>query len=114
MPVSLRTRLFGTIRGHARRCPVVEQEDGAGDRLGPRSLVHPGLRPGEKLSRETSLPPRAAIQARDGTPLAEGEARLSELGALASEIAGRVGPGAARARRRAGAARRAARARPWA
>ena len=38
------------------------------------------------------MPPRAAIHARDGTPLAEGEARLSELGALASEIAGRVGP----------------------
>ena len=38
------------------------------------------------------MPPRAAIQARDGTPLAEGEARLSELGALASEIAGRLGP----------------------
>ena len=55
-------------------------------------LVHPGLRRGETLSRTTTLPPRAAIQARDGTPLAEGEARLSELGALASEIAGRVGP----------------------
>ena len=103
---SLRTRLFGTLRG-TLALPVVEQEDGAGDRLGPH-LVHPGLRPGEKLTRETSMPPRAAIQARDGTPLAEGEARLSELGALASEIAGRVGPGAARARRRAGAARRAA------
>ena len=76
-------------------------------------LVHPGLRPGEKLSRETTMPQRAAIQARDGTPLAEGEARLSELGALASEIAGRVG------RRRpsgrpswSGAACR--RGRPWA
>ena len=38
------------------------------------------------------MPPRATIEARDGTPLAEGEARLSELGALAAEIAGRVGP----------------------
>ena len=55
-------------------------------------LVHPGLRRGETLTRATTMPPRAAIQARDGTPLAEGEARLSELGALASEIAGRVGP----------------------
>ncbi len=46
----------------------------------------------EARPRDVELPPRAAIQARDGTPLAEGEARLSELGALASEIAGRVGP----------------------
>ncbi len=33
-----------------------------------------------------------AILARDGTPIAQGEARLSELDPLASEIAGRVGP----------------------
>ena len=90
VPVSLRTRLFGTITG-VLALPVVEQPDGAAIDWGP-DLVHPGLRPGEKLNRETELPPRAAIQARDGTPLAEGEARLSDLGALASEIAGRVGP----------------------
>ena len=57
-----------------------------------RRLLYPGLRAGERLSRETNMPPRATIEARDGTPLAEGEARLSELGALAAEIAGRVGP----------------------
>ena len=38
------------------------------------------------------MPPRAAIEARDGTIIAQGEARLSELGPLASEVAGRVGP----------------------
>ena len=37
------------------------------------------------------MPERATIEARDGTPIAEGEARLSKLDPLASEIAGRVG-----------------------
>src|SRR5215204_4634076 len=54
--------------------------------------VFPGLRAGERLTRKTTMPPRAAIEARDGTIIAHGEARLSELGPLASEIAGRVGP----------------------
>ena len=38
------------------------------------------------------MPPRAAIQARDGTMIAQGEQRLSDLGPIASEIAGRLGP----------------------
>ena len=90
VPVTMRTRIFGTLSG-SMALPVVEEEDGAAIDWSPQ-LVHPGLRPGEKLTRKTRMPPRAAIQARDGTPLAEGEARLSELGALASEIAGRLGP----------------------
>jgi peptidoglycan glycosyltransferase len=92
VPVVLRTRMFGALSGELA-LPVVEdeQEEGAGVDWA-RNLVHPGLRPGEKLTRSSTMPPRAAIQARDGTPLAEGEARLSELGALASEIAGRLGP----------------------
>jgi cell division protein FtsI/penicillin-binding protein 2 len=38
------------------------------------------------------MPPRAALEARDGTPIAQGEARLSEIGPIAAEIAGRLGP----------------------
>jgi peptidoglycan glycosyltransferase len=91
VPVMLRTRIFGTLSGSLALPVVDDEEDGAGIDWS-RNLVHPGLRQGEKLTRSTSMPPRAAIQARDGTPLAEGEARLSDLGALASEIAGRVGP----------------------
>jgi peptidoglycan glycosyltransferase len=90
VPVVLRTRIFGTLSGQIA-LPVTEQEDGAAVDWRPY-LVHPGLRRGETLTRTTTMPPRAAIQARDGTPLAEGEARLSELGALASEVAGRLGP----------------------
>ncbi len=92
VPVALRTRIFGTLSGQLA-LPVVEGDGDAGAGIDwARNLVQPGLRPGEKLTRSTTMPPRAAIQARDGTPLAEGEARLSDLGALASEIAGRVGP----------------------
>jgi peptidoglycan glycosyltransferase len=91
VPVELRTRIFGTLPGRLA-LPVVEDgEDGAAVRW-ERYLVNPGLRPGEKLSRSMSMPPRAAIQARDGTPLAEGEARASDLGTVATEIAGQVGP----------------------
>jgi cell division protein FtsI/penicillin-binding protein 2 len=91
VPVVLRTRIFGTLSGSLALPVVDDEEDGTGIDWS-RNLVHPGLRQAEKLTRSTSMPPRAAIQARDGTPLAEGEARLSDLGALASEIAGRVGP----------------------
>jgi peptidoglycan glycosyltransferase len=91
VPVVLRTRIFGTLSG-SLALPVVDDEEAGTGIDWSRNLVHPGLRQGEKLTRSTSMPARAAIQARDGTPLAEGEARLSDLGALASEIAGRVGP----------------------
>ena len=92
VPVVLRTRIFGTLSGRLA-LPMVEGEGEEGAAVDwTRNVVHPGLRPSEKLTRSTTMPPRAAIQARDGTPLAEGDARLSELGALASEIAGRIGP----------------------
>ena len=90
VPVRLRTRIFGTLSGRLA-LPVEELPDGAGVDWRP-NLVFPGMRPGEKLTRTTRMPPRATIQARDGTPLAQGEERLSKLGPLAAEIAGRVGP----------------------
>jgi cell division protein FtsI/penicillin-binding protein 2 len=54
--------------------------------------VFPGLARGEELGRRTRMPARATIRARNGTAIAKGEARLSDLDPLASEIAGRVGP----------------------
>jgi len=90
LPVTLQTRVFGRLSGRLR-LPVSEEEDGAG--VDWRSqLVFPGLRRGERLTRETTLPARGAILARDGTPLAKGPNRLSDLGPLAAEVAGRVGP----------------------
>jgi cell division protein FtsI/penicillin-binding protein 2 len=89
--VTLETRIFGTLKG-ALSIPTGEREDADPGVDWRAELVYPGLRRGEKLRRETSLPPRAAIEARDGTALAEGPDRLSDLGPLASEIAGTIGP----------------------
>ena len=89
VPVVLRTRIFGSLPGRLA-LPVVEREDGVGIDWAPH-LVHPGVRPGEKLARTTRMPRRAAIQARDGTPLAEGETRTSALGTIAADVAGSVG-----------------------
>jgi peptidoglycan glycosyltransferase len=55
-------------------------------------LLFPGLRPGERLSRTTTLAPRATIFARDGTPLAEGPTRASPIPDVAAGIVGRLGP----------------------
>jgi penicillin-binding protein A len=90
LPVRLETRIFGRVKGNVP-LPMTEEEDGAG--VDWRSqLVFPGLRKGERLQRTTTLAARGAILARDGTPLAKGPDRLSDLGPLAAEVAGRVGP----------------------
>lgn len=95
VPVRVRTRLFGTL--HLRfTVPVL----GSGEALGVRwsdSLLFPGLRPGESLHRNMALPPRAALLARDGSVLADGEAtaagqRSSPLGLAAEGVVGEVGP----------------------
>jgi peptidoglycan glycosyltransferase len=75
--------------------PLVDGPDGSPRVAWQPNLLFPGLRRGERLTRTTRLPPRATIEARDGTPLAEGDARLSALGPVAAEVAGRVGPATA-------------------
>jgi peptidoglycan glycosyltransferase len=104
VPVRVRTRLFGTLALDFTFRTV--QEPGAGTRLlWSRSLAFPGMRPGESLSRVTSLPPRAAILARDGSVLAEAlptatassqtpaeATRDSPLGDAAGAVIGAVGP----------------------
>ena len=56
------------------------------------TLLFPGLRAGERLGRRTQLPPRAALLARDGTPLAKGPDRSSPVPDVASQIVGTLGP----------------------
>jgi cell division protein FtsI/penicillin-binding protein 2 len=90
VPLTVRTRIFRVVKGDVR-LPL----DGAGDaaRIGwiPR-LAFPDLRRGEVLSRHTRLPARAALLARDGTPLAEGPERKSPVASVAADVAGRLGP----------------------
>src|SRR3712207_8559849 len=42
--------------------------------------VFPTMQPGQKLTRETEMPPRAALLSRDGKAIAEGPDRLGDLG----------------------------------
>ncbi|MFL5816769.1 MAG: penicillin-binding transpeptidase domain-containing protein [Conexibacter sp.] len=89
--MTVRTRVFGNVHG-VLELPV----SGEGDtmRIAWReNAVFPGLRVGEQLTRQTSLPPRAALLARDGSVLASGEARTSDDPEVAGEIAGRLEPG---------------------
>ncbi|HEV3047628.1 MAG TPA: penicillin-binding transpeptidase domain-containing protein [Solirubrobacteraceae bacterium] len=103
VPVRVRTRLFGTLS-----LPfTIRFRDGGADATRvawTRSLTFPGLRPGELLSRQTTLPRRAALLARDGSVLAEAlpgsppggsppaEATPgSPLGAYAEAVVGDVG-----------------------
>ncbi|HXE46538.1 MAG TPA: penicillin-binding transpeptidase domain-containing protein [Conexibacter sp.] len=84
--LTLRTRVFGTLRG-VLELPV----SGSGDtmRIAWRpSAVFPGLQPGEQLTRQTALPTRASLLARDGTVLAGGDERRSDDPLVSGEIAG--------------------------
>ena len=68
MPVVVDTRVFGRLRGELR-VPV------SGERVDwePR-LVFPGLRAGERLTRDSAPPVRATLRSRDRKVLAEGPA----------------------------------------
>jgi penicillin-binding protein A len=86
--LTLRTRVFGTIRG-VLRLPV----SGSGDamRVAWRaSAVFPGLEVGERLTRQTTLPARATLLARDGSVLAKGDDRSADDPAVAQEIVGHL------------------------
>ncbi|HEY5195166.1 MAG TPA: penicillin-binding transpeptidase domain-containing protein [Solirubrobacteraceae bacterium] len=95
VPVRIGTRLWGALSEDMQ----VSVSDGPGGPrvLWSRTLVFPGLRAGESLNRRMTLPPRAALLARDGSVLADGPAtaagtRDSPLGAAAAGVVGEVGP----------------------
>ena len=90
LPVRIETRAFGTIRASV---DVDVEGDGDDARVdwGPQ-LTFPGLIRGTVLRRETRLPERATLLARDGTPLAEGPLRTSALGPAAVAATGALGP----------------------
>ncbi len=92
IPVSMRarTRIWGTLR-ETVEVPLVGSGSGATVRL-TSTLLFPGLRPGEQLTRQVTLPPRAALLASDGTPLAEGPNRSSPIPDVADQIVGTLGP----------------------
>lgn len=89
VPVVVRTRIFGTIR-RPMALPVTGEGEEARIAWG-REHAFPGLEPGTKLRRETRLPARADILARDRTPLASGPGRTSDVPDVAINVVGRVG-----------------------
>jgi cell division protein FtsI/penicillin-binding protein 2 len=95
VPMRVSTRLWGRLIENLR---LRVDESPTGPRVRwSQTLVFPGLRAGESLSSHTTLPPRAALLARDGSVLADGAAseaggRGSPLGAAAATIVGDVGP----------------------
>ncbi len=84
------TRLFGTLR-ETVQVPFDGTGSSATVRFGP-SLLFPGLTGREKLTRHMSLPPRAALFAADGTPLAQGPDRTSPIADVAGQIVGVLEP----------------------
>src|SRR4051812_43516025 len=89
LPVTIQTAAFGTIRGDVR-LPLVGSGDSARVDWGP-DLSFPGVPRGERIHRSTELPPRAALLARNGTPLARGPDRGSPLGEVARAVVGDLG-----------------------
>jgi len=85
-----RTRRFGRLR-ETLVVPVAQTPRGPAVHFAG-TVLFPGLRPGERLHRTAVLAPRAALLARDGTPLAEGPNRISPIPGIAAGIVGRLGP----------------------
>jgi penicillin-binding protein A len=87
VPLTLSTVAFGRFENE-----IILPFAGGGVEWDP-SLVFPGLERGEHLEGRVELAPRAAILARDGSPLAEGPAAAREhpLGTAAIDVTGEVG-----------------------
>ena len=90
IPMVVTTRIFGTLRGRVR-LKFSGADDNRRVEWSP-NMVFPGLAVGESLSRSTRLPRRATILARNGSALARGEDRSSEIPDVAGSIAGELGP----------------------
>ena len=88
--MTVRTRVFGTFNA-TLEVPLAGGGSDARIAYGP-SLLFPGLREGELLTRNVSLAARGALLAGDGTPLAEGPGRTTPIPDVASEVVGTLGP----------------------
>jgi peptidoglycan glycosyltransferase len=88
-PVRMRTLMFGTLHADFT-LPIVGR--GADVRIGwSRTLLFPGLRTGEQLTRQTIVPPRAPLLARDGTVLTEADIPSGLQSAFESHLRGTLG-----------------------
>jgi hypothetical protein len=84
---TVETRAFGTVRGDVVLRITDERVEW------DREHVFPGLRSGDRLTRETEAPPRAPILSRDGREIVSGAATArAPNGPVAGSIAGTVAP----------------------
>ncbi|MDQ6914329.1 MAG: penicillin-binding transpeptidase domain-containing protein [Actinomycetota bacterium] len=90
VPVTVRTRIFGTLRG-TLRLPFAGSGDSARIDWRP-NLTFPGVDAGQQLQRNTRLPTRGTLLTRDHKVLAKGDDRASDLSGIAPEILGELGP----------------------
>ncbi len=88
--MAIQTRLWGRLR-EVLQLPLTGAGASARVHL-QSSMLFPGLRPGETLSRRTRLATRGTLLASDGTPLAEGPQRVSPIPDVAEQIVGTLGP----------------------
>ncbi len=89
VPITVRTRIFGTVRGNVTLQTI---EDGEKTRIAwIPSNAFPGLKPGQQLTRNTAMPERGALLTKDGQVLAEGAARTSAVPAISGEVVGQMG-----------------------
>lgn len=92
IPLTVRTRIFGTIRA-----TLALTFTGDGDTPGVdwrRNLVFPGIPEGATLTRSVELPPRGTLLTRDDQVLAKGDARTPDpaVADIALETVGQLGP----------------------
>lgn len=90
IPTTVATRIFGRISGNTEL--RVDTEGDEKKIVWSPAQVFPGLKPGERLARETTMPARGTLLARDGTVLAKGPDRSSPIPEVASQVVGEVGP----------------------
>ncbi len=84
MEVEIETAIFGVVEG-SLQLPFDD-----GKLAWAPHLTFPNLAEGERVGRRLTLGDRAAIVAKDGTPLAEGPNRSSPLGSAAIDVTGSV------------------------
>jgi peptidoglycan glycosyltransferase len=85
VPIEAQTRSFGTVEGEL----AVPVTDGRVE--WKPSLAFPGLRPGERLRRQTRAPERAPILYADRTRLAEGPATHRTTTGAGGIVSGELG-----------------------
>lgn len=90
VPVAVRTRIFGSVRGHVTLQAV---EDGDATKIAwiPANAF-PYLSAGQQLTRNTTMPERGSLLTKDGQVMAAGATRTSSVPDISSEVVGQLGP----------------------